>query len=140
MQEGSLAGISSAKLKQLRRKFKKPNFTNLAAAKFKRVRDRWKRPRGIDNPHRKALSGRPALVKIGYRTMKAIRGLHPSGRIPVVVHSLSELEKIKDNLDKHIVVIGRTVGLKKKLEIYQKAEEMGALIANPPREVAEVGE
>nr|AOZ56025.1 ribosomal protein L32E [uncultured korarchaeote] len=140
MQKVCLAGISPSKLRRLRRRFKKPNFTNLAAAKFKRVRDRWKRPRGLDNPHRKALSGRPALVKVGYRTMKAIRGLHPSGRIPLIVHNVSELEKVKDNLDKYIVIIGRAVGFKKKLEIYEKAEKMGALVANPPKEVAEVGE
>jgi len=75
------------------------------------------------------IKGYPPIVKVGYRTPKDIRGLHPSGLEPVRIASVKELEKL--NPKKHIVVIASQVGLRKKLEIIRVAKEKGFRVANP---------
>jgi len=69
--------------------------------------------------------------EIGYRGPAIVRGLHPTGLEPVVVHNVNELDKY--NPGKHIVYIGGDVGLKKAIEIYKVAIEKGFKVANPPR-------
>jgi len=96
--------------------------------KFER-REYWRKPKGNDSKMRLQLKGYPPIVKVGYRTQKELRGLHPSGLEPVYVNNVKELEGLDPK--KHIVVIAHAVGLKKKLEIVKEAEKKGLKIANP---------
>ena len=89
---------------------------------------KWRRPKGEDNPMRLRLKGHPPVVSVGYRTPKVIRGLHPSGRRPVVVHSLKELAEL--NPAEVIIYVGGTVGKRKRAELINKARELGFLVAN----------
>ena len=89
---------------------------------------KWRRPKGEDNPMRLRLKGHPPVVNVGYRTPKVIRGLHPSGRRPVVVHSLKELAEL--NPAEVIIYVGGTVGKRKRAELINKARELGFLAAN----------
>jgi large subunit ribosomal protein L32e len=95
--------------------------------KFER-REYWRKPKGNDNKMRLQLKGYPPIVKVGYRTPADIRGLHPSGLKPVVVHSAKELEGLEPG--KHIVYIASTVGLRKRLELIKAARERGLPVAN----------
>ncbi len=95
--------------------------------KFER-REYWRKPKGNDNKMRLQIKGYPPIVKVGYRTPRDIRGLHPSGLKPVWVSSPAELEKVDP--EKHIVYIASTVGLRKRLQIIEKARQMGIKIAN----------
>jgi large subunit ribosomal protein L32e len=88
----------------------------------------WRRPKGKDNPMRLKLKGHPPIVTIGYRTPNVIRGLHPKGLKPVVIHNVNELSMFKP--DEVIVYVGSDVSLRKKLEIIDKARAQGFLIAN----------
>lgn len=99
--------------------------------KFAKFRNdlKWRKPRGKDNPMRLKLKGHPPVVSAGYGSPTVIKGLHPSGLRPVVVSSMRELAGLDPT--SHIVYISSSVGLRKKLEIIRKAQEMGFKIANP---------
>lgn len=90
--------------------------------KFER-RDSYRRPKGNDNKMRLEVKGYPPKVKVGYRTMKAIRGLHPSGLKPVVISNAKELDGLDPNA--HILYISSSVGLRKRGELIRAAQERG---------------
>ena len=90
---------------------------------------KWKRPRGKDNKMRLKLKGYPPLAGVGYRMPKEMRDLHPSGYEPVVVSSISDLEKLDPK--KHAIYIASTVGLRKKLELVREATSRGFKVLNP---------
>lgn len=95
--------------------------------KFER-RDYWRKPKGNDNKMRLQIKGYPPIVKVGYRTPRAIRGLHPSGLEPVTVSSPRELETLDP--ERHIVYIASAVGLRKRREIREEALRRGFRVAN----------
>lgn len=92
---------------------------------------RWKKPKGIDNPMRLKLKGYPPVVSVGYRTPKLIRGLHPSGRRPVIVHNVAELNGLDP--EEVIVYVSSRVGLRKREAIVRAALGKGFLVANAGR-------
>lgn len=110
---------------------RKPEFLRWLWWKFPKFENnlKWKKPKGKDNPVRLRLKGYPPLANVGYRIKSDLRFLHPSGLEPIVIHSVKELE----NLDplRHIVYISSNLGLKKKLEIVERAKVKGLKIANP---------
>jgi len=89
---------------------------------------KWVKPKGRDSKVRLRLKGYPPMVEVGYRTPGKIRGLHPSGLKPVVVHSPEELEALDPGV--HIVYIASTVGARKRREILEKAVSKGLRLAN----------
>ncbi len=113
---------------------KNPTFKSTNSWRYVRVNDRWKRPRGIDNKSAEAKKGWPVTVKIGYRTPRALRGLHVDGKDNVreeyLVHNTSDLELVLPH--KHVVRIGSRVGRRKKEELLQQARSWGLTIINPP--------
>lgn len=78
---------------------------------------------------RKQKSGWPAIVKVGYRGPRAARGLHPSGYSDNLIHNTAELVKLDPKKD--AARIGHTVGKKKRIEIINKAVELGIKVLNP---------
>ena len=109
----------------------KPEFLRYDWDKYYRLerQETWRKPRGRDNPMRLQLSGYPPKVDPGFGTPKEIRGLHPSGLKPVIVHNLQELEALKGKTDV-IVYVASTVGLNKRLKILERAQELGLRVAN----------
>jgi len=126
----SITKLTKERIIRLIRLKKKPEFLRHLWWKFKKFQNnlKWKKPRGKDNPMRLKLKGYPPVVSVGYRTPKIIRGLHPTGLKPVVIHNIKELE----NLDptKVIVYVASTISLKKRVEIIAKARELGFKVAN----------
>ncbi len=107
---------------------KKPKF-NRHGAYVKRVSKNWRRPRGRDNKMRineKAKGKRPS---VGFGAPKELRGLHPSGFKEVLVANIKQLEKIDKS--KEAIRIEAKVGKKKKMEIVNKAKELGIKVLNP---------
>ena len=120
------------KIKKIRSK--KINFLRFDWDKYYRIgrQETWRKPRGIDNPIRLELKGYQPKVKIGFRTPKDIRSLHPSGLVPVYIRNQKDLESIANSKEKErmIIIISSTIGLKKKLELVEKAKQLGFKVAN----------
>ena len=125
-------GKIKEKIKKIRSK--KPEFLRYDWDKYYRLerQETWRKPKGRDNPMRLELKGYPPKVKVGYRTPKDIRGLHPSGLIPVYVRNEKELMKVANSNEKEkiIIIFSSTLGLKKKLELVEKAKQLGLKVAN----------
>ncbi|ABL89014.1 LSU ribosomal protein L32E [Pyrobaculum islandicum DSM 4184] len=118
-------------------KRKKPDFVRIDQWRYKRIEDSgWRNQRSLDNKIRRKWKGWPKPVEVGYRKPAAVRGLHPSGFVEAIVHSPEELSKLDPKI--HAVRIGRTVGLKKRLEIVKKARELGFYVLNPGKRVEEL--
>jgi large subunit ribosomal protein L32e len=111
------------------KKRKKPKFLRQGAKNLKRLRDNWRKPRGSQSKQRKYKKSRGPMPNPGYGSLKAIRGLHPSGFEDVLVYNPNELEKLDSN--KQACRIASTVGKKKRFEIMRKASEMKIKVLNP---------
>ena len=85
----------------------------------------WRRPKGRDNKMREKRKGYPAVVKIGYKTNKNLKGTIENKK-PRLIKNIRDLDIIKKN---EMVIVG-TVGKRKKIEIAKKAKEKGIQIHN----------
>jgi large subunit ribosomal protein L32e len=110
---------------------RRPKFIRQESWRYYRLAENWRKPKGKDNKMRKQKSGMPAIVKVGYRGPKAARGLHPSGYRDKVIHNTAELAKLDPKKD--AARIGHTVGKKKRIEISNKAIELGIKVLNPSK-------
>ncbi|MHA1883360.1 MAG: 50S ribosomal protein L32e [Candidatus Thorarchaeota archaeon] len=111
------------------KKKRKPRFRHEQAHRWVRVSDSWRRLRGIDSATREKRKGRIAMVEAGYRSPKAVRGLHPSGYIEMAVNRPADLEGLDP--DVHAIKIAGAVGLRKRQVIIEKAEKMMLRVLNP---------
>jgi large subunit ribosomal protein L32e len=110
---------------------RRPKFIRQESWRYYRLAENWRKPKGKDNKMRKQKSGMPAIVKVGYRGPRAARGLHPSGYRDKVIHNTAELAKLDPKKD--AARIGHTVGKKKRIEISNKAIELGIKVLNPSK-------
>lgn len=116
--------------RRLARRREKPRFLRYLSWRFWKFerREYWRKPKGNDNKMRLQIKGYPPIVKSGYGTDKRLRGLHPSGLQPVIVHNVKELEGL--DASRHIVYIASSVGLRKRMQIRNKAQQLGLRVAN----------
>ena len=119
-------------------KLKRPEFVRQESWRYVRVKPNWRRPRGKDSKMRLQVKGWPPLVKIGYRTPKDYRDLHPSGYKEVLVYRPEDLQGL--NPEVHAIRIAGSVGMRKRLLIVEEARKLGLKILNPPRLMEEVEE
>ncbi len=103
-------------------KFQRPNL-----AVNKRLKRSWRKPHGIDSKQRQKLKWAGAVVKIGYRSPKSQRHLHPQGKPEVLVHNMKELEKSTKDV---VVRLAATLSGKTKMLMRKKAETMGLHVVN----------
>ena len=126
----ALSKSERARLLEVRRAIKRrtPDFQRQESWRYVRIHDPWRKPKGIDSHMRLSVKGWPALVKVGYRVPRKVRGLHPSGYRDVVVHNVNELETLSPQSDAARLAAG--VGRKKKIEIAKRARELGIRVLN----------
>ncbi len=89
----------------------------------------WRRPRGMQSKQRRHYGYRSEVVSIGYGTPAHTRGRTALGFVPVVIHHPGEMEELEPT--RHLVIIGRSVGTKKRLGLEESARKKGFRIANP---------
>ena len=110
---------------------RRPIFGRQAANRYWRIgRDgSWRRPRGLQSKQRRHYGYRAQIVRIGYRSPAAVRGLVPSGFRPVVVRTAEELERV--DVRTEAAVIARTVGTRRRLVLEETARRLGVHLLNP---------
>jgi len=104
-----------------RGRFGKRNIRRKSIAKW----NVWRVPRGIDVKKSMADGYMP---HIGFATPRKIRNVHPSGYREFRVKTLQELSTVPKG---HAVRVISGLGRKKKIELVDKAIEMGVKVLNP---------
>jgi len=130
----------SGKLRRLMRirvlmERREPRWMSMDEWRFLRVahRESWRRPKGNDNKIRLEIKGYPKRVKVGYGKPRLVRNLHPTGFKLVTVHRPEDVDKVDPT--REAIVIGRTVGLRKRVEIVRRAIERGVRVINVTKDV-----
>ncbi len=107
---------------------RRPRFIREEWFRYKRIPMNWRRPDGITSKMRRHFNKRPPVVSIGFAGPKETRGLHPSGFEEVMVFNVADLAKINPKIQ--AARIGGSVGMKKRLAMHEKADELGIRILN----------
>ena len=99
--------------------------------KFKRqqlilnkLKDSWRKPKGIHSKLRLQKKGHGKLVRIGHGVKKDLKNLI-NGKKAIHITNLKDLKNVKE-----AIIISSKIGLKKKLEIINKAKELKLEIIN----------
>lgn len=113
---------------KLRKKMKnkKPDFVRQHAYKKKKLSKGWRAPKGMHSKMRRKLKSRRKQPSVGYSSPKAVRGFSKEGFKLVLVKTLKDLEKIKDEA----IIIAKSVGLKKKLQLLEKIKQLKLKVVN----------
>jgi large subunit ribosomal protein L32e len=118
------------KLIQLRKRMKKkkPVFLRQDAHKKKRLGTGWRRPKGMHSKIRLHHLDKRRRPEPGFGSPLAVKGLSKEGLEKIIVANVEQLEGI--NKEKQGVIIGSTVGNKKRLMIIRKATELKIQVLN----------
>ena len=109
-------------------KAKKPHFKRQDWHKKSRLEPKWRKPKGMDSKLRRHMHGHGHLPTTGFRSPVAVRGMHKSGLVQVLVHTMSQLEGL--NGKTHGVIIASAVGNRARLEMFTKAHSKSIRILN----------
>lgn len=107
---------------------RRPAFKRQEWFRYSNLGEKWRRPKGIHSKMKRNLKRRPPVVDIGFRGPKLARGLHPSGFEEVLVHNVDGLDGIDPKVQ--AVRIGGTVGTRKRIQIEDRADELGIRVLN----------
>jgi large subunit ribosomal protein L32e len=98
-----------------------------AHVKARLSRSGWRKPRGFQSKMRLQRKGYNAIVKVGYRTPRILRGRLISGILETIVINPSDLKNIQKD---QIALIPRTLGNRKRLEVLKEAKKLKIRISN----------
>ncbi|MDH3365363.1 MAG: 50S ribosomal protein L32e [Thermoplasmata archaeon] len=108
---------------------KRPTFIRQEYHRRKRLRTTgWRRPRGLHSKMRRHIGYRTNVVSIGYGSPNKAKNLHPSGFQEVLVHNVKDLDKIDPKVQ--AARVAHTVGMRKRTQIEDKADELDIRILN----------
>jgi large subunit ribosomal protein L32e len=108
---------------------RRPEFLRQEWHRRKRLQTaKWRRPRGGHSKMRQHYGYRPPVVSIGYGSPREARFLHPSGFREVMVYNVKDLAKIKP--EQEAARVAHSVGMKKRIEIEEKADELKIRVLN----------
>ena len=116
-------------------KQKKPVFIMHEAGQRKELPLKWRKPRGKSNKRRLGRKGHAKKPSSGFRSPRAVRGLHGTGVRAAMVHN-AEFTADKTAA----IIIGRGVGKKKRAAILSKAQSAGMTVLNAPPQAAKAQE
>ena len=105
---------------------KKRKFTRYKSVNQVKLKGGWRRVRGMHNKVRLKKKGHMHKVSIGYGTKKETRNFYYSQFDYKFVRNLNDL----DNIDKKYIMISGSIGLRKKIQILNKAKELKLNVIN----------
>jgi large subunit ribosomal protein L32e len=114
-------------------KSKKPEFVRYESWRYMRLRKPWRKQIGLDNKARLKMKGWEVSPRIGFRSPRETRNLHPSGYKEIMVYNLKNLDKVDPK--EYAIRISHQVGTRKRMLILGKAEELGLKVLNPISEI-----
>ena len=108
---------------------RRPEFLRQEYHRRKRLqRVRWRKPVGDHSKMRQHYGYRPNVVSIGFGTPRGAKYLHPSGFKEVMVWNVKDLDKI--NPETEAARVAHQVGMKKRIDIENKADERKIRVLN----------
>lgn len=121
---------NNERLMRLKKKLnkKKPDFKRYESWRYNRVKGGWRAARGIDSKTRQKRKSGIKSPNVGYRTPKAVRGLHPSGYKEVVVSNIKEVEGLSP--EEYAVTIASNVGARKRMQLVEELQSKEFKILN----------
>ena len=112
-----------------------PEFNRIDSHKNKSLKLSWRKPKGHHSQMRRQRKAKGSLVKIGFGSPAAVRGLHPSGYEEVIVHRPQDVQGISKT---QAIRVAGTVGKRKQAEIEKAAKELNIKVLNPLNTFEEV--
>jgi large subunit ribosomal protein L32e len=112
-----------------------PKFHRIDSHKKKCLKISWRKPMGHHSQFRRQRKAKGALVKAGYGSPAAVRGLHSSGYEEVLVFRPQDVQGITKT---QAIRVAGGVGKKKQAEIEKAAKELNIKVLNPLNTFEEV--
>ncbi len=118
------------KLLQFRNKMKKRRPKFIAQDSYKRMRltERWRSPRGQHSKLRYNKRGNAKKVSPGFKSPVAVKGLSRQGLVINHVSTAVAMQKLQAKKD--AIIIGSTVGKRKRLLLLAEAQKLGLKVLN----------
>ncbi|MBN2052191.1 50S ribosomal protein L32e [Candidatus Woesearchaeota archaeon] len=110
-----------------RAKKKKPLFRRKEIYRKKRLAVKWRKARGLDNKQRLHKKGAPPHPSIGYKSPRKVRGMHPSGLVPIIIFNVKQLDSLNKEQG---IIISANVGNRKRRVILDEIKKKGLSLLN----------
>ena len=114
--------------KRKAKKQAKPDFKRQEGFKHVKLKDSWRKPKGRHSKLRRREKARGSVVKIGYGSPSAVRGLNRLGFSEIIVSNPEQLVKLDPRSE--MAVISGTVGKKKREIMIKMAVEKKIKVTN----------
>ncbi|MCQ1538674.1 50S ribosomal protein L32e [Methanocalculus taiwanensis] len=111
------------------RRAKRGDFKRQCLHAKAKLDDVWRRPRGGQSKQRKQKKAKGKIPAPGFAGPAAVRGFHPCGMKEALVMTAATLTSLDPETT--AIRIGGTVGMKKRMEIQDKALSGGFKVLNP---------
>lgn len=111
-----------------RMKERKPEFIRQDTQKRRKLSIKWKKPKGLHSKIRHKFKGHSKMPSPGYKSPIKVKGLHASGLKQVIVFSPEDVKNI--NKQSEGIIISKSVGIRKMLEVLKKAKELNIQVLN----------
>ena len=119
-------------LLEIRKKMKekKPDFIREDYQRRKRLgrKLKWKKPKGIHSKIRHHFKGRRKMPSPGYKSPQEVKGFHAIGLEMVRVNSVEGLKRVNNKTQG--IIIFKTIGAKKRLEVLKTAMQLNIKVLN----------
>ena len=112
-----------------------PEFNRIDSHKNKSLKLSWRKPKGHHSQLRRQRKAKGSLVKVGFGSPAAVRGLQSSGYEEVLVHRPQDIQGITKT---QAIRVAGGVGRKKQAEIEKAAKELNIKVLNPLNTFEEV--